>query len=81
MCEVLAGFEDEAFEFGNAVGIGGFLFESLEDDSHVFIKVGHAQSLQVPICGCTPSQTLERCGSFLELSGGEHDLILLVLTL
>jgi hypothetical protein len=29
MGEVLAGFEDEAFKFGNAAGVGGFLFEDL----------------------------------------------------
>jgi hypothetical protein len=51
--EVLAGFEHEPFEFGNAVGVGCFLFERLEDCSHVFIKVGHGHSLQVPICGRT----------------------------
>ena len=52
-CEVLAGFEDAAFEFSNAVGVCGFLFQGLEDGLHVFVKVGHVQSLQVPICGCT----------------------------
>jgi hypothetical protein len=35
--EVLAGFEHEAFKFGDAVGVGGFLFERLEDGLHVLI--------------------------------------------
>ena len=42
--EVLAGSEHEAFEFDNAAGIGGFLFERLEDGLHVLVEVGHGQS-------------------------------------
>ena len=53
MCEVLAGFEDEALEFGNTAGVGCFLFERLEDGLHVLVKVGHEQRLQVSICGCS----------------------------
>ena len=51
--EVLAGFEDEAFKFSDAAGVGCFLFERFEDGLHVLVKVGHGLSLQVPICGCT----------------------------
>jgi hypothetical protein len=39
--EVLAGFEDEAFKFGDAAGVGCFLFERLEDGLHVLVKVSH----------------------------------------
>jgi hypothetical protein len=35
----------------------------------------------VELVGHDSSQALERCGSFLELGGGEHDLILPVRTL
>jgi hypothetical protein len=51
--EVLAGFEDKPFKFGDTAGVGCFLFECLEDGLHVLVKVGHGLSLQVPICGCT----------------------------
>jgi hypothetical protein len=52
-CEVLAGFEHEAFEFGDTAGVGCFLFERLEDGLHVLVEIGRGLSLQVPICGCT----------------------------
>jgi hypothetical protein len=45
-------FKDKSFKFGNAAGIGKLL-TLLEAGLHVLIEVGHAQSLQVPICGCT----------------------------
>ena len=35
--EVLAGFEDEAFKFGNTGGVSCFLFECLEDGLHVLV--------------------------------------------
>ena len=60
-CEVLAGFEDEAFKFSDAAGAGCFLFERFEDGLHVLVKVSHGLSLQVPFCGCTRPRVHWQC--------------------
>ena len=61
---------------------GSFAFSNVQPFDFGFVPEGFKRFYDgVELVGCDSSQTLERCGSFLELSGGEHDLILLVLTL